>query len=341
MKKVKGVAVGLGYFSQFHLEAWTRIESVELTAICDTDGGKAKSAVLKYGVPRFYTDVDEMLTKEQPDFIDIITPPETHLHLCQLAAEQGVSIICQKPLAPTLKEANEIEALVSKNKIRMMVHENFRFQPWHREIKKLLNQNTIGNTLQRVQWRMRMGDGWQKDAYMNRQPYFREMKELLLYETGIHLIDVLRYFGGEINQVFAKLNRYNQNIKGEDAATVICDFKNGGIALIDASRYHESTCDNPRLTFGEVRIEGNSGIIHLHEDGKISIKKLGQSETVHDYTFEDKNFSGDCVFETQKHFITQLISGEPFETDVKDYLNNILVIEKAYASDRVGQPIQI
>ncbi|MEM8764366.1 MAG: Gfo/Idh/MocA family oxidoreductase [Bacteroidota bacterium] len=339
MKKLKGVAVGLGYFSQFHLEAWGRLHKVDLTAICDTDEKKALKMATKFGVPSLYTDVKEMLQSEQPDFIDIITPPETHLELCQIAAERNVSIICQKPLAPSFEEAKEIAALVNTYDVRIMVHENFRFQPWHREIKKLLNKNTIGGQLQAIQWRMRMGDGWQEDAYMNRQPYFRKMKKLLLYETGIHLIDVLRFFGGEINQVYAQLKRYNQNIEGEDSALVICNFEKGGTAIIDASRYHESTYENPRLTFGEIRIEGDRGSIYLNEDGKITIKKLGQPETVHDYTFKDKSFSGDCVYATQKHFVGQLQSEQSFETDVEDYLSNIAVMEKAYESNRLGIPL--
>jgi predicted dehydrogenase len=293
----------------------------------------------KFVVPRFYSDVNEMLTAERPDFIDIITPPETHLDLCSLAAEKGIDIICQKPLAPSLKEAQEIATIVSKYDVRMMVHENFRFQPWHREIKRLLQQDVVGSKIHAIQWRMRMGDGWQEDAYMNRQPYFREMKQLFMYETGIHLIDVLRFFGGEINQVFAKLNRYNQNIKGEDAATVICDFENGGTALIDANRYHESTAKNARLTFGEIRVECNRGCIHLSEDGRITIKSLGQPEVEHNYTFEDSNFSGDCVYATQKHFVEQLATGNLFETDVQEYLANIRILERVYESNSKGFPL--
>ena len=101
MNKLKGVAVGLGYFSQFHLEAWSRIVEVELVAICDSDIGKAKHVASTYGICKFYDDVDTLLIREQPDFIDIITPPQSHLELCRLAAEKGVNIICQKPLAPS------------------------------------------------------------------------------------------------------------------------------------------------------------------------------------------------------------------------------------------------
>lgn len=341
MTSLKGVCIGLGYFSRFHLEAWLRMENVEISAICDADLDKARTTAKALGIPSFYDDMETMLDAEKPDFIDIITPPETHKTLCLKAAERGVAIICQKPLAPSLKEAEEIAAAISKHGVRMMVHENFRFQPWHREIKKLLDQEIIGKHLHSIHWRMRMGDGWQEDAYMNRQPYFREMKQLLMYETGIHLVDTLRYFGGEMQTVFAKLKRFNPNIKGEDSALVLCDFKKGGTAIIDANRYNESTVGNPRLTFGSLQIDADKGSIRLYEDGKLTLKPLGEKETRHPYTFENRNFSGDCVFHTQKHFITQLRSGKAFETDVSDYLTNIRILEKVYASNEKQLPLPI
>ena len=102
MKKLKGVAVGAGYFSQFHFEAWQRMSDVELTAICDLDRQRAALAVETYGVANSYDDPAEMLDAERPDFVDIITRPDAHLDLVNLAVSRGVPIICQKPLAPTL-----------------------------------------------------------------------------------------------------------------------------------------------------------------------------------------------------------------------------------------------
>ena len=337
---MKGVCVGLGYFSQFHLEAWNRLENVEIIALCDSDIEKAELAAKNYDIQAFYSNAQEMLLIQKPDFIDIITPPETHHELCLLAIKHGVHIICQKPIAPTLKEAEEIARSIQVSDIRMMVHENFRFQPWHREIKLLIESKVLGEKLHTINLRMRMGDGWQQDAYMNRQPYFREMERLLMYETGIHFIDVFRFYAGEITKVYARLNRFNNNIKGEDFAWVQFDFSNGGYGFIDANRYNESLSENPRLTFGAVLLEGNKASIRLYENGKITIQKLGQKETPHPYSFEDRNFSGDCVYHTQKHFITQLLSEAQFETNIDGYLQNIRILEKAYESNEKEMPLK-
>ncbi|MBT8186051.1 MAG: gfo/Idh/MocA family oxidoreductase, partial [Eudoraea sp.] len=185
------------------------------------------------------------------------------------------------------------------------------------------------------------GDGWQEDAYMNRQPYFREMEKLLIYETGIHFIDVFRYLCGNISMVNAKLKTLNPNIKGEDFAWVNFDFSNGTLGFLDASRYNESTAEDPRLTFGSILIDGNKGSIRLYEDGQISIKKLGEVEKKHPYHFEKINFAGDCVYTTQKHFVECLLTEKPFETDAAEYLKNIRVQDAIYKSSELGSRVSV
>lgn len=341
MKKLKGVCIGTGYFSHFQYEAWKRMQNVEITAVCSRSKENAERLRDQYGFEKAYDNFEQMLDEEQPDFVDIITPPETHLSFCMAAIERGVDIICQKPLAPTMEESKKIAQAIKNSDVRMMVHENFRFQPWHRELKKLLDKKVIGDKIHSINLRMRMGDGWQEDAYMNRQPYFREMEQLLIYETGVHFIDTFRYLIGEIDSVYAKLKTLNSNIKGEDFAWVHFNFENGTLGFLDANRYNENTAEDPRLTFGTVWLEGNKGTIRLNDEGIITIQLLGKKETQHEYTFEKINFAGDCVHATQKHFIDCLRFGKPFETDVSDYLKNIAVQETIYASSKQGIPLPV
>jgi D-apiose dehydrogenase len=101
---LKGVCVGAGYFSRFQYEAWSRIPEVTISAVCNRDEEKGKEMAAEFGIPSFYLSVAEMLDKEQPDFMDIITPPETHLLFCREAYKRKVNVIVQKPLAPTLRQ---------------------------------------------------------------------------------------------------------------------------------------------------------------------------------------------------------------------------------------------
>jgi len=340
-KKLKGVAVGAGYFSNFHYDAWNRIEEVNLEAICDIDSEKARYIANKYNIPRIYTDLNQMLEKEQPDFFDIITPPQTHLEIIELAAIKGINIICQKPLAPSLSEAKKIQEVVESTGIRFMVHENFRFQPWYREIKKMLGKSEFANQVKGFYFRMRMGDGWQEDAYMNRQPYFREMERLLVYETGVHFIDTFQFLFGPIKSIYAMLDRLNPNIKGEDSGIVFFEFENNLKGIWDASRYHETEFSNPRYTFGDMKIDTDKGTIHLLENGEIFFKPLGKSKIPQPYKHYDHGFCADCVFFTQTHFIDSLINNKSFETDIEYYLKVLKAQEAVYHSSNKKMSVSL
>ncbi|MDW3645528.1 MAG: Gfo/Idh/MocA family oxidoreductase [Bacteroidia bacterium] len=340
-KVLKVVCVGAGYFADFHLEAWKRMPGVELVAICDLDAQKSAAFAQKYQIPNNYTDYREMIQKEKADLIDVITPPASHLEICTYAASQGLHIICQKPLAPTYQEAIELVETVQSYDVRFMVHENFRFQPWFRLMKEKLDQGVLGDRLHQINFRFRTGDGWQEDAYMNRQPYFRQMPRLLMFETGVHYIDTFRFLGGEISAVYAQLDRWNSNIAGEDAGLIMFEFEQGGRAIWDANRYNESQAEDPRFTFGTCWLEGNKGALHLGTDGKIAHHPLGENSTEIPYKLEKKNFSGDCVYATQKHFIDALHANKAFETSGQDYLKTLRILEAVYESAKRKQRIEI
>jgi D-apiose dehydrogenase len=332
----RGVTVGTGYFSQFHFDAWYRVPGVEIVAVCSRDDSQAYQLALQFGIPKLYADVATMLDAEQPDFVDIITPPESHAEIARLAGDRGIHIICQKPLTPGFDEARAIVADAARAGVRFMVHDNFRFQPWHREIKSLLGKGTIGS-LQSIACRTRMGDGWSENAYLDRQPYFREMKRFLIFETGVHFIDVYRYLGGEITSVFAKLRCLNTAIAGEDSGIVFFDFANGATGLWDASRYHESAVANPRYTFGDFWVDGTEGSLRLDGAGEIYLHRLGEPETIHSYPHSLNGFAGDCVHAALSHFIERLRDGAAFETEGFDYLRTLAVQEAVYESAERGQ----
>lgn len=340
MSKKKGVLVGAGYFSQFHFDAWSRLENVDLAAVCDANEEVAGQAAKTYEIANHYTDFAEMLDREQPDFVDIVTGPDSHLSLVTQAAQRGIAIICQKALAPTFEEAKQIVQVAQASGSRLMVHENFRFQRWHREIRRQIDSGAIGDRLHGIAFRSRMGDGWQADAYMGRQPYFRTMPRLMVFETGVHFIDTFRYLAGEISGVYASLNQWNPDIVGEDAATILFEFESGASGLWDGNRFNETNAENPRLTFGEALVEGNGGSIRLDATGRLTLQRLGETEQVIEYEFQDHAFAGDCVYHTQKHFIDGLQQEHEFETSGREYLKSLAVVEAVYQSAQSRLPVR-
>ena len=341
MKRLRGVCIGAGYFSPFQLEAWQRIPEVEIVAACDCDPARAGELRQRFGLPKAYDDYREMFDRERPDFVDVITPPSSHREICAEAARGRIHIICQKPLAPSLADASAIVSEAEHAGVRFMVHENFRFQPWHREIKRRIEAGAVGDRLHSLIFRSRMGDGWGPDPYAPRQPYFRDYPRFLVFESGVHFIDTFRFLAGEITRVSAWLRRLNPAIKGEDCALVVFAFGTGALGVWDASRYNEASCADPRYTFGEFLIEGNSGSLRLGLDGQLALQRLGGAEEVLPYHHEPRGFCADCCYFTQRHFVERLLDGRPFETDGREYLKTLAVQEAVYQSAETRMPAAV
>jgi predicted dehydrogenase len=339
---LRGVCIGAGYFSRFHHEAWQRLEGVSLLANCDRDLEKAKSYASQFGIPTSITpgELEAWLKKNRPDFVDIVTPPSTHLELCEIAIDAGCAIICQKPLAPDWAQTLQLVDLVERSGARFMVHENWRWQPWYRKIKTLIEAGELGQ-LYHCNVHCRMGDGWGEDAYLARQPFFRDYERLFLFETGVHFLDTFRFLFGEAQSVFAKTAKRNPVIKGEDSALVVCEMESGVTAVLDANRYNESDADDARYTFGTVRIEGSKGHLELDFDGLIRLKKLGGAVEVVDYVRSRDGFAGDCVLGVQEHFVRCMQSGERFESSAADYLKSVAMVEAAYESAATDRVVEV
>lgn len=333
---LQGVLIGAGYFSDFHLDAWRRIDEAEIVAVCDLDHDKAKAAAEKFSIDRVLTDADEAINLPGLAFVDIATPPASHLDLVRTSLQRGLPTICQKPLAPDAATAKEILALARQSDTPFMVHENFRFQPWYREIRKLIDAGAIGRKLHTLSMKTRMGDGWGEDAYLGRQPYFRDMPRLLVHETGVHFVDSFRYLAGEIKSVHASLKRLNPVIRGEDSGVVTFEFESGAAGIWDANRYNESLCQDPRYTFGQLCIEGDEGSLWLDNEGKITVKRLGEPAIEHDYRHDRVGFAGDCVRAAQLHFVDVLKGRCECETSAPEYAKTLAVVDQIYQSSEIG-----
>jgi predicted dehydrogenase len=181
--------------SWYHLTAWRKLGGrVELVAVCDLDAGKAQDRAQEFGIAKVYTDREAMLAGETIHALDVASPRETHAGWVEAAAERGIDVLCQKPLTPTLAEAQEL-VLRLEGKIRLMVHENWRFRPWYRELKSWIAAGLLGDI---VLGRIAMvNSGFLPDAAGKRpafvrQPFMQHEKRLMMAEVLIHHLDAMR-----------------------------------------------------------------------------------------------------------------------------------------------------
>jgi len=340
MKRLKVAGAGAGYYARFHVEAWKSMSRVDYLGICDDVPEKAGAFAQRLGIANSYTCVGNMLDELEPDLLDIVTPPESHRDVALAAFERGISVICQKPLAPGYAEAIEIVELADKHQVGFFVHENFRFRPWFRETAALLRNNAIG-TVHALAFRLRPGDGQGENAYLDRQPYFRGMQRFLVHETAIHFIDTFRYLLGEITAVTARLRRLNPGIAGEDAGYIIFEFSNGATALFDGNRLNAHPAQNPALTMGEMWLEGAKGVLRLDGSARLWWAPHGQTEAEHHYSRNDHLFAGGSVLALQSRLVEYMLDKKPMENSGRDYLRNIHIEEAIYQSSQEARRIAI
>ncbi|MDP6342121.1 MAG: Gfo/Idh/MocA family oxidoreductase [Alphaproteobacteria bacterium] len=331
--------IGAGYFARFQHQGWQRLDGAELVGIADRAPGKAVEAAADYGIPAF-EEAGKMLDAVAPDLVDIATPPASHLELVAEAAGRGLPAICQKPLAPTHAEAVAVVEAAEAAGSLLVVHENFRFQPWYREIRRLLDDGRLGQ-LHGIAFRLRPGDGQGPAAYLDRQPYFQAMPRFLVHETAIHFIDTFRYLMGEVGAVTARLRRLNPAIAGEDAGHILFEFQSGAAGLFDGNRLNDHVSDNTRRTMGEMWLEGARGVLRLDGGGRLWWKPHGEAEAAHAYDWSDGGFAGDCVHALQAHVLAHLRHGAPLENTGRDYLRNLEIEEAVYRSAAEGRSVTV
>lgn len=336
-QQLRVACIGAGYFSQFHFDAWQRIEATKIVGIAERDPARLEGA----SEPTF-NDLNTMLQETAPDILDIITPPHTHLEFIHMACAAGVkTIICQKAFCQNLSEAHEAQSLAQQTGTRLIIHENFRFQPWNRVMKRALDEGLIGRVHQ-LTFKMRTGDGLGHDAYLERQPYFQTMERFLVHETGVHWLDTFRYLLGEPTHLYCDLRRMNPNIAGEDAGILILDFEDGARAVLDANRCMDHATENPRLTFGECWLEGEKGTLSLNGRGEVWHRPLGSiDETLMLPKQKWPGFAGDCVFALQRHVVDHILTGAPLENSVSDYIPVMELEMMAYQSAEDGRKFKV
>ena len=323
----RGVVIGCGYFARIQMAAWNRLrEQCEIVAVCDEDSARAEALARDFGIARSYSDAAYMLETEKPDFADIVTRPDTHSALAELAAERGVHILCQKPFAPTWAEAVKMVEGAEAAGVRLMVNENWRWQPWYREIKRRLDADEIGNMTNAV-WMHSNNDGLLDPPYPN-QPYFAQYPRFLIYETLVHFLDSAGYLFGRPESLRAYTKRVNPVIAGEDSAQIRLFWPDGRRCWITATRCGEVFENN--VAMARLRIDGTKGTLAMMGDGSLW---SGSGELTRiDWTPPVTGYKGDSALAAQRHFIECLASGAPFETSGRDYLFTVRMVETSYES---------
>ena len=271
---------------------------------------------------------------EQPEFVDIATPPDTHLPLTRLAAQRRAHVICQKPMSPTMADNVAMCEASEAANVRLLIHENWRWQPWYREAKRIIDGGRLGEVLS-LAFDWRTGDGVGPEPYAA-QPYFRAMPRLLIHESLVHILDTFRFLAGELRVTACETRRLNSVIAGEDWAELQGAFEGGPSGFIHGDRL---TGPHPApVAMGELRIVGRHAALRIAPDGNLFLTRHGGAAERLPLEPITTGYKGDSVLATQQHLIDCLRTGARAESEGRDYLRTAALVEAAYALSPAPDP---
>ena len=248
MRKLKAAVVGVGNIGSIHADIYSKLENVDLTAVCDTDQEKADEAATKFNCKAFYS-VDSLLAEKPMEIASMCTKGEEnggdhYLPTIQLL-EAGVHVLGEKPISNNIEHARLMQKLAEEKNVRYGINLNHRFTPSAIKAKEWVDANRIG-TVHMIDLTMWI------DNPVESSPWFH------LRALHPHSFNILNYFVGPVKKVHCFLNK-GEGRKIWTNAQINLLFANGVIGHLRGSY----DGDFPSGSFGieNLEIVGSKGRI--------------------------------------------------------------------------------
>jgi predicted dehydrogenase len=338
--EVRFAAVGAGFWARYQLSAWRELPGVRCAAICDRDRARAEALARELDIPAVYGDAEEMLRRERPAFLEVITTEESHAALVQLAVQQRVPVICQKPMAPTWEAAQQMVRGARDAGVPLFVHENFRFQAPMRAARRVLDEGRIG-----VPYRGRIQFVTGFPVFAN-QPNLKQLERFVLTDMGSHQFDLARFFFGEPARLTCVTRRVNDDIRGEDAATALIETRAGATVMCVmglAGTPVEDDAFPETLLF----IEGTRGSLTVDAGCRLGVTTARGTERTRvrppRYAWADPDYlvAHTSMVACHRDILDGILGRKSAETTGEDNLRTAEMVFAAYRSAATGQTIAL
>lgn len=247
--------IGCGRIGQRHAQILNSgsIKNAELASVCDTSLERLDKFKLQFSVPGF-SDMKKMLSEVELDFVVVCTESGNHENHVIDCAQFGVDIVVEKPMALTVTGAQKMINECKKYNVNLHVVKQNRFNLPIIKTKQAYDEGKFGNiTLGTVRVR------WKRDQAYYQQDKWRGTWSLdggVLANQASHHIDILHYFMGDVESVYAYANTSLVDIETEDTAVAVLKFKSGALGIIEAT-----TATRPVDLEGSLSILGEYGSV--------------------------------------------------------------------------------
>ncbi|PFT49764.1 Gfo/Idh/MocA family protein [Priestia megaterium] len=330
MKKIRVIQVGAGGFGKSWIEVLLNYEHIELVAVVDVMKENLAGVKKITGLPdeALFINPSEAFQKIKADFALIVTPPPTHKELSMEAVTGGLHVMMEKPLTHTYDEAIELLKFTRNHDKQVMISQNYRWNKPIQTVKRLLEDNIIGNVeYMNYSFRRATNFGGWRDKYEN----------ILLEDMSIHHFDIMRYLLTKNPvEVYAKSYRPSWSwFKGNPNAHVSITFEDDVFAS-----YNGSWVTKGRETpwNGEFRLVGEKGAIELVNDEVTVYDAYNQERKIplQELPYDDRTLSLD-------HFVQSIINDKQPVTSIEDNFKSFeltcAAIQSAVSNSIVTVPL--
>lgn len=253
---MKVAVIGCGIMGKTHANAYRELPGAELVGVCDFVEEAARATAEQYETQPYFS-FEDMIEKAKPEAVSICLPTHLHKEYVIKAAERGVHVICEKPMAPTLSEAREMIEVCKNNGVRLFIAHVVRFFPSYKDITRQVMNGAVGNVgvvhTKRIGGRPGQTKAWYND---------KSKSGGVIMDLMIHDIDFVRGIAGEIKSVYA-LERSTENM---DYSLVTLRFDNGAMANLEAFWGYPG----PFTT--AVEVAGNKGVVRFNSEQTHSVR---------------------------------------------------------------------
>lgn len=327
----KAAIIGGGYIGLVHANAYKNSSKADLVAVVDVNEEAGKKLAKEYKCT-FYTDAQEMMDKEKPDFVDICVPTFLHEQFVLLAAKNKVNVLCEKPIALSVEAVDRMMAAVEESGIRFMVAQVIRFWPEYVKIREMYEKGDFGKVKMVYANRLAQFPAWMN---WNQDP---KQSGGGLFDLHLHDIDMCRSLFGEVKSVYAV--GYKNEFGCWNHVGSSLSFKNGLRCLVEGA--YEMTDEYPfTMTFRIVGQEVTADYLlsaGMNVDDPTSFKRtLTRYETgkqlekikIDDYDAyqAEIDYYSDCL-ESGEEF--SLVSTQ----EVRDVIKILLALEESLESGK-------
>jgi predicted dehydrogenase len=344
-RKVRAGLIGCGKIARIHAEALQKLEEADFVACCDQDEARAREMAEKYGVPNVYSDMDEMLRSGTVDVVMVCTPHPVHERVVVAAAEAGVHVLCEKPIAISIEEADRMIDATDRAGVTFGVIFQRRFWPAAQRIRQAIDDGRLG-TLTLGECSVRI---WRPQEYFASDPWRGKWATEgggVLMNQAVHAIDQFIWFMGEPIEVVGRhaTLRHGAYIDVEDTAVATVVFEHGALGVIQAASTFQ-----PNFGF-RVAVHGDTGAaVSVWEklEGQQGVNDVwtfdGEEEQRAAWELEDTGRSGFPGFHAEqiRDFLQAVRDNRPPAVTGRDARKSLEVILAIYESSRTGQAVRL